>query len=335
MGLLQWPLHFGTLFPVLTRFSTVQARGQRGGPKSNSSRHPILHYDLPLSYPSTKYHDEHHSSLEYNLESILRDLFATSHISPRLVSICHSPGVPKQLALLPVSCARVNDKHLANMALEGAFSAPYPIDHSSIPWQLSSIPGYTNIPESHFPDFSTFEQNKFDSHSPSPALLQAMVPQYVQPHETYKASSPTESVDSTQSRQPTSDQVSSFVSLNRQHTLRRLSLASNDFNNDTYRPRNTPVRRRKATTSRITPRSSKHARELELNRKAATKCRNRQKNFVENLQQKCRNEEARMHEQSALVHALHDEVIVLRNEIMRQSFCGCQSLRTNMPPLAT
>lgn len=219
------------------------------------------------------------------------------------------------------------------MALQDAFSAPYSMDQSTNPWQLSSIPGYVNLPESQFPDFSAYGQENIDSPSLSPVLLQAMIPQYVQPHDVYKSSSPAESIDSTQTRPPSWDSLSSFVSLNRQQTLRRLSLASNDFN-DTYRPRNTPVRRRKATTSRITPRSNKHARELELNRKAATKCRNRQKSFVENLQQKCRNEEAKMHEQSALVHALHDEVVILRNEVMRQSFCGCQSLRTIMPPLA-
>ncbi|KAK5049559.1 hypothetical protein LTR84_004488 [Exophiala bonariae] len=223
------------------------------------------------------------------------------------------------------------------MALDAAFSAPpthFPIVQSSDSWQLASLPGFMDIPEDNFPDLSMFEISKMHSHSPSPALLKAMIPQYVQPNDTYKSSSPTESVDSLHNRQTSLDSLSSFVSLDRQQTLRRLSLASNDLNNDTYRPRNTPVRRRKATTSRITPRSTKHARELELNRKAATKCRNRQKNFVENLQNKCRNEEARMLEQSALVHALHDEVVLLRNEVMRQSFCGCHSLRSNMPPLA-
>jgi hypothetical protein len=81
-------------------------------------------------------------------------------------------------------------------------------------------------------------------------------------------------------------------------------------------------------TGRITPRSDKHARELELNRKAATKCRNRQKAFIEQLQHRCKREEEKMHIQSSLVSALHDEVVALRNELLRQSFCDCRFLST-------
>jgi hypothetical protein len=220
------------------------------------------------------------------------------------------------------------------MAVEGSLLAHYPMDQLTHPWQLPSIPGYMSIPENNFSDFRISEPSKIEAYSPSPALLQAMIPQYVQPRDTYKSSSSSESVDSTHSRQPSLDSLSSFVSLDCQQTLHRLSLTPTELDNDTYRPRNTPVRQRKATRSRITPRSNKHARELELNRKAATKCRNRQKNFVEKLQKKCRYEEVKMHEQLALVHALHDEVAVLRKEVMRQSLCGCQSLRSIMPVLA-
>ncbi|KAJ9646819.1 hypothetical protein H2204_000511 [Knufia peltigerae] len=121
--------------------------------------------------------------------------------------------------------------------------------------------------------------------------------------------------------------LTDYLSLDRQRAVRRLSLATSDLSNDTYRPRNTPARRRKSASSRITPRSEKHARELELNRKAATKCRNRQKAFIENLQARCKREEEKLQVQTSLLHALHDEVVVLRNEIMRQSFCDCQYLK--------
>jgi hypothetical protein len=219
------------------------------------------------------------------------------------------------------------------MALETTFSTPFPLNQPTDLWQLSIFPDIEHASASNFPSLSVFEPENINSQSPSPALLQAQIPQYVQPQELHQPSSPTESFDSSQSRHPSLDSLSSFVSLDRQQTLRRLSLASTEMNNDTYRPRNTPARRRKATTSRITPRSTKHARELELNRKAATKCRNRQKSFVENLQKRCRREEEKMHEQTTLVHALHDEVVALRNEVMRQSFCGCHSLRGVMPAL--
>jgi hypothetical protein len=112
----------------------------------------------------------------------------------------------------------------------------------------------------------------------------------------------------------------------RQQTFPPLSPASGDIKNDTYRPRNTSARRCKSTTSRVTPRSEKHARELKVNLKAATKYRNRQRSFVENLQKRCRREEEKMHVQTSLVHALHDEVVALRGEVMRQSFRGCHLL---------
>jgi len=100
-----------------------------------------------------------------------------------------------------------------------------------------------------------------------------------------------------------------------------------------YRPRSSPQKKRK-TNHRITPRSEKHARELELNRRAATKCRDRHKAFVENLQKKCQKEEERLQHQTSLVRALHDEVMALRHELLRRSSCGCQPL-SNMNPSMT
>jgi hypothetical protein len=166
----------------------------------------------------------------------------------------------------------------------------------------------------------------------SPLLAsQRPMPEFVQPQDlvsqnaNVSTSSPT-SHASPPRRSLSIDSTSSSLAPNQQQLLRRMSLAAIDLQDDSYRPRNTPARRKKAATGRIKPRSDKHARELELNRKAATKCRNRQKAFVEQLQKKCKQEEEKMHIQSALVSALHDEVTVLRNEIMRQSFCECRFL---------
>jgi len=220
----------------------------------------------------------------------------------------------------------MDDSLRTDMALEAPASDYFSTDQSTDAWQLSSFSEFMNIPQSDLPDLPGTARAQ--PHSLSPTLLQAMVPQYIQPFEIHKSLSPTKSVYSTHSTQPSLVSLSSSVSVDRQQALRRLSLASSEFNNDTYRPRKTPVIRRKATASRIHPRSNKHARELELNRKAATKCRNRQKNFVEKLQEKCRSEEVKMHEQTALVHALHDEVVILRNEVIRQSFCRCQPMES-------
>ncbi|EXJ73639.1 uncharacterized protein A1O5_03401 [Cladophialophora psammophila CBS 110553] len=175
----------------------------------------------------------------------------------------------------------------------------------------------------------------FDDNDPfftsSPGLdMQRPLPEFVQPqalypHDLERSTSPAS--QASQSRRTSSrDSTTSSVSLSHQQLLRRMSLATTDLNDNSYRPRNTPARRKKSTTGRIAPRSEKHARELELNRRAATKCRNRQKAFVEQLQQRCRKEEEKMQMQTSLVSALHDEVVALRNEVLRQSFCDCHFL---------
>lgn len=168
----------------------------------------------------------------------------------------------------------------------------------------------------------------------SPQLLHSQIPQYVHPQDLHSSSSPSESSQSSQSPQTSIESASSLAAEQRRQRIRRLSLTTVDTDNATYRPRNTPARSRRLTNSRITPRSDKHARELELNRKAATKCRNRQKQFVENLQTKCRKEEEKMQIQNSMVNALHQEVVALRNEVMRQSFCDCHYIRQSLPPLS-
>ncbi|KAK5025800.1 hypothetical protein LTS07_008004 [Exophiala sideris] len=206
-------------------------------------------------------------------------------------------------------------------------------------WQFPMPPNYTS-PESVTFDNSSTMFNFQDLLSGSTGDASSITlpdagPQFVQLQELH--SSPTVSPVS---KSPPSrrgsldlgghgplDTMPEYLSLDRRRAIRRLSLATSDLSSEAYRPRNTPARPRKSSSSRITPRSDKHARELELNRKAATKCRNRQKSFIENLQARCKKEEEKMHIQTSLVHALHDEVLALRNEVMRQSFCDCQFMK--------
>ncbi|OAP65377.1 hypothetical protein AYL99_01349 [Fonsecaea erecta] len=203
-------------------------------------------------------------------------------------------------------------------------------------WQL---PLCSDLPYSHggnpgspvFSDHDLFLQ-------PAGTTLPSLVPQrpppeFVQPQDLHpralqgstSPASQTSYLGRAASLDP-STATSSPMSLSHQQLLRRMSLASVELNDDSYRPRNTPARRKKSTTGRIAPRSEKHARELELNRRAATKCRNRQKAFIDQLQQRCRREEERMQTQTSLVSALHDEVVALRNEVLRQSLCDCRFL---------
>lgn len=177
--------------------------------------------------------------------------------------------------------------------------------------------------------------------SGTPVLADEYPLQTVQPHEMH-VSSPSSSLFSSGGLRSPVDphehiacSPSSYLPAERRETLRRLSLATSDFDaGDAYRPRNTPNRPRRSSSIRIKPRDEKHARELELNRKAATKCRNRQKAFVENLQERYRKEERKLYFQTSLVHALHDEVVALRNEVMRQSFCDCRYIQQAIAPNA-
>ncbi|EHY58640.1 hypothetical protein HRR83_007362 [Exophiala dermatitidis] len=186
-----------------------------------------------------------------------------------------------------------------------------------------------------------FSQPEDSSHATttSPTPADEFPHRTVRPHELHAHSPPSSSSSPGSLLSPVGpqesidDPSSSYLPADRRETLRRLSLATNDLGGaDSYRPRNSPTRPRRASTTRIQPRDEKHARELELNRKAATKCRNRQKAFVENLQERYRKEERRMHFQTSLVHALHDEVVALRNEVMRQSFCSCRYIQQAVSP---
>lgn len=215
-------------------------------------------------------------------------------------------------------------------------------------WQFPMPPNLNSPQSVNFDNASgLFDMQDLFSRSTtdltSTTLPPDAAPQFVQPSELHSSPTMSEASKSPLSRTgsldmsgPSSlDSMSDYLSFDRQRAIRRLSLATSDLSNESYRPRNTPARPRKSNSSRITPRSDKHARELELNRKAATKCRNRQKAFIENLQARCKKEEEKMHVQTSLVHALHDEVVALRNEVMRQSFCDCRLLKgVSQAPLA-
>lgn len=84
-----------------------------------------------------------------------------------------------------------------------------------------------------------------------------------------------------------------------------------------YLPRRSPTRT-KATRRglRIKPRNGQHARELERNRNAAASYRSRQKNQLDSLLTRVREEEQRMLKQKSMVYSLKDELWHLRNEFM-------------------
>lgn len=222
------------------------------------------------------------------------------------------------------------------MALTAAYHPAPTFGRDTNPWQHFQRHGHVSF----FPDSTeelAIDDSDLFSSLPEPSSPRVKserpMPEFVQPQDLHpqdedvSTASPTSPV-SLPVRTSSIDSSSSAASLN-QHLFRRMSMAAMDLNDDSYRPRNTPAKRKKTVTGRIQPRSDKHARELELNRKAATKCRNRQKIFIEQLQYRCKREEEKMHIQSSLVSALHDEVAALRNEVMRQSFCDCRFLQSS------
>lgn len=207
-------------------------------------------------------------------------------------------------------------------------------------WLFSAPPDFQPDQDTYLDDMAVFgEPDVFSDDteaSSSSSLLNTIAsPPFIQPHDLHvfptrtSSSSPDPSPSSSQFphfRADPNDSTASHLPQGHQRPHRRLSTTSTNDSpgNETYRPRHTPTKPRKSKPGRITPRSEKHARELELNRKAATKCRNRQKAYVEDLQARCRQEEAKMQAQTSLVHALMDEVMALRGEAMRQSFCACR-----------
>lgn len=84
-----------------------------------------------------------------------------------------------------------------------------------------------------------------------------------------------------------------------------------------YAPRqNTGSRKSTKAPTRVKPRNGQHARELERNRQAAANYRSRQKNQLDTLLSRVRNEETRMLKQKGMIYSLKDELFQLRNQLM-------------------
>ncbi|KIV96143.1 hypothetical protein PV10_00046 [Exophiala mesophila] len=219
--------------------------------------------------------------------------------------------------------------------MDGPYTQPDPFKS----WDFNMLPTQQDVDDTNtFSPLLDLGSDPGLSQSISPQLLHSQVTQYIDPlelhpHTSYSDSSLSQ-LHSPQSPCSLPQLSSTLPPHDKQQILRRSSIASLDPDVDQYRPRDTPNRSRKSVSSRITPRSEKHARELELNRKAATKCRNRQKQFVQNLQTKCRKEEERMHLQTSLVHSLHEQVLALRTEVLRHSYCGSLSVQRPPPPIS-
>jgi hypothetical protein len=84
-----------------------------------------------------------------------------------------------------------------------------------------------------------------------------------------------------------------------------------------YAPRGTASGRKSTTSAlRVRPRNGQHARELERNRHAAANYRSRQKNQLDTLLTRVREEENKMVKQRGMVYSLKEELWQLRNNLI-------------------
>ncbi|ETN46048.1 uncharacterized protein HMPREF1541_00231 [Cyphellophora europaea CBS 101466] len=109
-----------------------------------------------------------------------------------------------------------------------------------------------------------------------------------------------------------------------------------------YTPHRTSKSKRRTTKSssssssslKVKPRNGQHARELARNRQAAANYRAKQKNQLDALLERAREEERRMVKQRAMVYSLKDELWHLRNELLaRQQIQLCGASGSNSDDL--
>jgi hypothetical protein len=102
-----------------------------------------------------------------------------------------------------------------------------------------------------------------------------------------------------------------------------------------YAPRASAASRKSAKAAlRVRPRNGQHARELERNRQAAANYRSRQRNQLDTLLNRVREEEDKMVKQKSMVYSLKEELWHLRNNLMARQQMQIFGMR-NMEAAAT
>lgn len=131
------------------------------------------------------------------------------------------------------------------------------------------------------------------------------------------APSPAESAQSAHPEPPLTATRKSTSSTKKSKPSRHLD-NTDSKDQKTYAPRQPLARKPTRKALRVKPRNSQHARELDRNRNAAASYRSRQKNQVDSLLTRMRDEEQRMIKQRDMVYSLRDELWHLRNEFIAQ-----------------
>ena len=125
---------------------------------------------------------------------------------------------------------------------------------------------------------------------------------------------------------PSSSSSGSDSSRNSEHIDEQVTKA--------YAPRASAAGRKSTKAAlRVRPRNGQHARELERNRHAAANYRSRQKNQLDTLLTRVREEEHKMVKQKSLVYSMKEELWQLRNNLMarqQMQIFGAQNQNTRL-----
>jgi bZIP transcription factor len=116
-------------------------------------------------------------------------------------------------------------------------------------------------------------------------------------------------------------------------TRKRRSTQQNQVSEPMPQPATTPRRRKKSTRKQSSATDSaadgdgKRSQFLERNRVAASKCRQKKKEWTSNLEHRARELQASKTHLSLLVSSLREELLYLKGEALRHTTCDCNSVR--------
>ena len=98
----------------------------------------------------------------------------------------------------------------------------------------------------------------------------------------------------------------------------------------TKRRKNSARKSSTDTNSGGEEKDEKRSKFLERNRVAASKCRQKKKEWTNNLEQRARDLQQNKTHLSLLVNSLRDEVLYLKGEVLKHDNCNCTALRNYM-----
>ena len=112
---------------------------------------------------------------------------------------------------------------------------------------------------------------------------------------------------------------------------KRSSTSANDMSSKpSKRPRKSAGRSKAASQSQLEPMNpgdEKRSKFLERNRIAASKCRQKKKEWTSNLEDKARDLQASKNQLAVMATSLKDEVMWLKGEMLKHTGCGCAQIR--------